>query len=255
MLLSGVFLLAALVFLALYTLLRLSFGMFVATVLLYAASLLLFGRSTAKVQEYPPAFDGAAARYVQVCAFLCCGGFVLETANSLLSLFQYCSGDYVVAGRAPLLIISALSALLAAFSMAMAALTFGSQKYDFRRIPVMPFFPLVWALLRVICMLTGYAADAGANASFFEVFALVFALAFFYRFAFESLRHEGAFPQTVFFAGALFLTGVMLFFGRLFALASRTASVSVSEMLFAASAMLMAVFALAFGRNIAYKLN
>ncbi|MBR3148632.1 MAG: hypothetical protein IKF64_00535 [Eubacterium sp.] len=238
------------VMLILYNLSVIGTGAVLAVYFFLMISLGTLALAVTKKTEYAPSFDNSKGSLMKVMSFLCAGGFVVEMVSEILQLYDYLTMDRIIFLRAPLLALTAVAAFLSAFSMAMAGISFGDTKYNIRRVSAVAFIPLGWVMLKAGCMLSEYINFARDLDSALKIVFMIFALCFFWCFAFEAVRSEGSSVRTVFFAGALFISGVLYFISRFTLVVSGRAELFDFENLFAVSVLLFSAFAFSFRKSI-----
>ena len=248
--LSLLALLASAVVLIIQSAFSLGFGAVLAVYILLLSSLGLFAVGTFKTKEYAGAFNYKNNYKLNVLSFMCAAGFGVEMVSNLLQLYDYISGDVIIFGRAPMLILTAAASLVSAFSMALVGISFGDTKYDFRRIGFIAFVPLFWSMLRMGMMLTEAVNVASDVPSALKIIALIFTMSFFYRFSVEAIKDENASAQTAFVSGALFIVGVLFFISRLTLTFQGEAEVISYDNLLSVTILTASLFSVFFRRNI-----
>ena len=228
----------------------LSLGVSVAAYALILVSLIMLAVSSLGKKEFSNAFALSSKYKMNVLAYICAGGFVLETVSSALQLYDYFTLDRIIFGIAPVLIATAVFAVLSAFSMALVAMSFGNTRYNFRRLSAVTFAPLVWTVLRIVFVILGYTDIRGDSSQLLKIVVLICTICFFYRFAYEAVTGENASQRTVFFSGALFIGGTLYFVSRLALTVSQQADVLSFDNLFSVTAACFALFAFFFRKNI-----
>ena len=248
--LSLLALLASAVVLIVQSAFRLGIGAVLAVYILLFLSLGLLIAGSFRTKEYAGAFNFKNNYRLNVLAYICAAGFGVEMVSCLLQLYDYFTGEVIIFGRAPLLIITAVLSLVSEFTMALVAISFGDTKYDFRRIGFIAFVPLFWSMLRMGAMMTEAVNVANDVSSALKIIALIFVMCFYYRFSVEAIRDENASPQTAFVSGALFIVGVLFFISRLTLTALGDAEVLSYDNLLAVTVMTASLFSVFFRRNI-----
>ncbi|MBQ9518084.1 MAG: hypothetical protein IJR60_08415 [Eubacterium sp.] len=242
-LISALLVIAAAVLVVLQSVLALGAGAVIAIYALLAASCVAMGVADFKANVASQAFRLSDALYMRVVSYLCAAGFVVDTVVYILRIYDCLSGKSDSAAAIPLFALSALFALLSALVMILVAISFGSSKYNFKRLTLMAFSPLIWAVLQVSNMMLGYV-NASSPADFLKAAAVAAALAFFYRFAYEVAKDGTASRLTLFFADLLSVCGILYFVSRVALVIADGKNLFDYDNVFAVVILLIAVFSI-----------
>ena len=238
-LISALLVIAAAVLVVLQSVLALGAGAVIAIYALLAASCVAMGVADFKANVASQAFRLSDALYMRVVSYLCAAGFVVDTVVYILRIYDCLSGKSDSAAAIPLFALSALFALLSALVMILVAISFGSSKYNFKRLTLMAFSPLIWAVLQVSNMMLGYV-NASSPADFLKAAAV----AFFYRFAYEVAKDGTASRLTLFFADLLSVCGILYFVSRVALVIADGKNLFDYDNVFAVVILLIAVFSI-----------
>ncbi len=241
---------AAGVLIALQCAFGLGLGILAAAYLMILVSFILLAVPSLKRNDYAGAFVYNSKYKMNVLAYLCAGGFVLETVSCALQLYEYFTMDRIIFGIAPVLIATAVFAVLSAFSMALVGMSFGDTRYDFRRISAVTYAPLAWTVCKIIYVILGYADIRSDASQLIKIIVLICTVCFFYRFSFEAVTGENASQRTVFFSGVMFISGTLFFVSRLALTLSAQSEFFGADNMFALTMTFVSLFAFFFRKNI-----
>ena len=144
----------------------------------------------------------------------------------------------------------ALFALLSALYFCCAAMSYHSERYDFRSLKLWHLVPLLWAVSRMLTLMTS-ADELRSNPNIvLKYAALASALGFLYMMARETVREQGASRVTMVLAAVMPLLGEVYFFDSLMLLFAGKAALNAPDTVLAATLLLISTFPFFFEKNI-----
>lgn len=173
----------------------LTVGFFAAVVI----GIILIGAETFRQKKFADAFVFENKFRISFFSILASVGFFVDFVSDSLELYSVVQdGGYNVAVGASVIGFEGLLALVSAACMIMVSLSFGKNtRYDFRELKILNIFPLLWAILKGIALLS----DIGQSFSQTEAvkyIAVISCIAAFYFFAKEVDGKDGALACSVF---------------------------------------------------------
>lgn len=173
----------------------LTVGFFAAVVI----GIILIGAETFGQKKFADAFVFENKFRISFFSILASVGFFVDFVSDSLELYSVAQdGGYNVAVGASVIGFEGLLAIVSAACMIMVSLSFGKNtRYDFRELKILNIFPLLWAILKGIALLS----DIGQSFSQTEAvkyIAVISCIAAFYFFAKEVDGKDGASACSVF---------------------------------------------------------
>mgnify|MGYP004466716165 FL=1 len=173
----------------------LTVGFFAAVVI----GIVLIGAETYGQKKFADAFVFENKFRISFFSILASVGFFVDFVSDSLELYSVVQdGGYNVAVGASVIGFEGLFALVSAACMIMVSLSFGKNtRYDFRELKILNIFPLLWAILKGIALLS----DIGQSFSQTEAvkyIAVISCIVAFYFFAKEVDGKDGASACSVF---------------------------------------------------------
>lgn len=173
----------------------LTVGFFAAVVI----GIVLIGAETFRQKRFADAFVFENKFHISFFSILASVGFFVDFVSDSLELYSVVQdGGYNVAVGASVIGFEGLLAIVSAACMIMVSLSFGKNtRYDFRELKILNIFPLLWAILKGIALLS----DIGQSFSQTEAvkyIAVISCIAAFYFFAKEVDGKDGASACSVF---------------------------------------------------------
>lgn len=173
----------------------LTVGFFAAVVI----GIVLIGAETFKQKKFADAFVFENKFRISFFSILASVGFFVDFVFDSLELYSVAQdGEYNVAVGASVIGFEGLFALVSAACMIMVSLSFSKNtRYDFRELKILNIFPLLWAILKGIALLS----DIGQSFSQTEAvkyIAVISCIVAFYFFAKEVDGKDGASACSVF---------------------------------------------------------
>lgn len=170
-------------------------------------------------------------------------GFMIDFINSLVTAVKQTEEAHFNRPQFFALIAAGVFALLSSLYFIAVYLSCGKTAYDFKKLKILPFMPLMWSVSLIVGMITDALSFKSDVFMILKSTFLIFAALFFYCFISECENEGEAKRQTVFISKAFFYIALLLFFSRCFELIGKTAVISDSETFFALSALTMGLFA------------
>lgn len=173
----------------------LTVGFFAAVVI----GIVLIGAETFRQKKFADAFVFENKFRISFFSILASVGFFVDFVSDSLELYSVVQdGGYNVAVGASVIGFEGLLALVSAACMIMVSLSFDKNtRYDFRELKILNIFPLLWAILKGIALLS----DIGQSFSQTEAvkyITVISCIAAFYFFAKEVDGKDGASACSVF---------------------------------------------------------
>lgn len=173
----------------------LTVGFFAAVVI----GIVLIGAETFRQKKFADAFVFENKIHISFFSILASVGFFVDFVSDSLELYSVAQdGGYNVAVGASVIGFEGMLALVSAACMIMVSLSFSKNtRYDFRELKILNIFPLLWAILKGIALLS----DIGQSFSQTEAvkyIAVISCIAAFYFFAKEVDGKDGASACSVF---------------------------------------------------------
>ena len=179
------------------------------------------------------------------------GGFIIQFIYCVISAGALADERYF--NKASLISISAAGvfSLLSSLYFIAISLSCGKTSYDFRKLKILHFAPLLWSLCAIAHIIPN-APDFKTDVfSVLKALMLIFAMLFFYFFISETESESGAKKSTVFISKAFSYMCLLLFFSRAFEIIFKAETLYNCESLFALSALLIGTFAHQFRKGLA----
>lgn len=203
---------------------------------------------------YAEAFGGTQRFHLDVFAAIGALGFFVEFAQQCIRIYQSVeSGMYhLPAYFVPKCIICA-AALLSSMYFCALAMYYKSSRYEIREMKLIHLVPLVWAIGRMLTVIE-QAEILGTNPNALLKYAtLIFALCFYYMYAFEIEKGGSARGATLFFARSFSLFGFMYFTDSLMLVLSGEMAAADENAVLSLSMLMLCGYAFFFEKNIISK--
>ena len=169
-------------------------------------------------------------------------GFMIDFINSLFTAVKLTEEAHLNRPQFFALIAAGIFALLSALYFIAVYLSCGKTAYDFKKLKLLHFMPLLWSIASTLVIITDALSFKSDVFMILKSAFLIFAALFFYCFISEAENEGAAKRQTVFISKAFSYIALLLFFSRCFELIGKTAALSESETFFALSALIMSLF-------------
>lgn len=172
-----------------------SVGFFVAVLL----GLVLMGIDAFRQKHFAPAFVFENKFHLSFWAVLGSVGFFVDFVSDSLRLYGIVKdGDYNFVVGAVTVGFEGAFAIISSICMIMVALSFvKNARYDFRELKLLNVFPLLWAVLKGVALLSQIEHDFSLTETVMYL-AVISAIGAFYFFAKEVDNKKGAFASSVF---------------------------------------------------------
>lgn len=172
-----------------------SVGFFVAVLL----GLVLMGVDAFRQKNFAPAFNFENKFHLSFWAVLGCVGFFADFVSDSLRLYDIVKdGGYNFVVGALTVGFESVFAIISSICMVMVALSFSKNaRYDFRELKLLNVFPLLWAVLKGVALLSQIEHNFSLTETAMYV-AVISAIGAFYFFAKEVDNKKGAFASSVF---------------------------------------------------------
>lgn len=175
-------------------------------------------------------------------ALLCSFGFMIDFINSLFSAVKQTEEAHLNRPQFFALIAAGVFALLSSLYFIAIYLSCGKSSYDFKKLKLLHFTPLLWAISSILLMIADALSFKNDVFMVLKSAFLIFAALFFYCFLSEIENNGSAKRQTVFISKMFSYFALLIFFSRCFELIGKTAVLSDGETFFALSAFLIGLF-------------
>lgn len=173
--------------------------------------------------------------------------FVAGAVNMYSTLFD---STYIAIPPFIALCMATVMALLSSFYFVLVSSSFAGSKYDFRKLKVLHFAPLLWGISRVFAILDEAPSILQDDVTILKYTVLIFVTCAFFFFAFEVESEDGARKATVFFFRAFYYTGIAYFINMLILLLGRNTSLNVYDCIFALTTLFISGFVYFCEKNI-----
>lgn len=226
----------------------LTVGFFAAVVI----GIVLIGAETFRQKKFADAFVFENKFHISFFSILASVGFFVDFVSDSLELYSVAQdGGYnVVAVGASVVGFECLLALVSAACMIMVSLSFSKNtRYDFRELKILNIFPLLWAILKGIALLS----DIGQSFSQTEAvkyIAVISCIAAFYFFAKEVDCKDGASACSVFFFRCFAYFAVLYFICMLCDILTKQTEAFDRSFVLSLSILLNGVFSYFLEKNI-----
>ena len=238
---SALTVIAAAVLIAVQTVLSLGASYVIAAYALIAVSFITLLASNAKIKVAAKLFELTDTAYMRAVSYLCAAGFAADTVAYLVKIYECVSDKTHSVAAIPLFSLSMVFSLLSAFEFMLVAMSFGDDKYNFKRFSLIAFTPLLWAAVKISGLLLGYV-NVAKPSDFFFFFVVAACLLFFYRFAYEAFKDAQASRLTLYFADVMTMCGALYFVSRVSLVIADTKNFFDYENLFAVIVLFIALF-------------
>ena len=169
-------------------------------------------------------------------------GFMIDFINSLFTAVKLAEEAHFNRPQFFALIAAGLFALLSSLYFIAVYLSCGKTAYDFRKLKILPFMPLLWSIAAILGIITDALSFKSDVFMILKSTFLIFAALFFYSFISETENEGAAKRQTVFISKAFSYIALLLFFSRCAEITGKTAALIESETFFALTALMMSLF-------------
>ncbi len=193
-------------------------------------------------KEYPKAFEPKKNRYIADSALLAGGGFIIDFIGSSIALYYLFDAKRVNPAETGLYIGGIAFSILSTLYFAAIYLSYTGNAYDFRRLKILHFAPLLWAISKsglLILNAVGFRNDAFST---IKGLLLIFAILFFFTFIVEIENEEGAKKSFVFFIGALSYLCLLILFIRYFDMRYNNTPLVGEDTFFTATSLCLFMF-------------
>ena len=183
--------------------------------LIYALVFLMLGilaYQSFREEEYPPAFEFKKSKGVASSAFLAGIGFLIDFINSAVGLYSSLNEKRINFAGVGANAVSVVFALLSSLYFITVFVSYKYTSNDFRRLKFLHFAPLIWAFAKSGLIILNAVAFKEDVFSSVKGLMLIFAILFFFSFAYEIENESGAKKAFVFFLGAFSYLCLLLFF-------------------------------------------
>ena len=238
---SALTVIAAAVLIAVQTVFSLGAGYVTAAYALIAVSLITLAASNARIKVTAKLFELTDTAYMRAVSYICAAGFVADTVAYIVKIYECVSGKAHSVAAIPLFSLSMVFSLLSAFEFVLVAMSFGDDKYNFKRFSLIAFTPLLWAAVKISGLLLGYV-DASKPSDLLKAAVTAACLLFFYRFAYEAFKDTQASRITLYFSDVMTMFGALYFVSRVSLVVADTKSFFDYDNLFAAIVLFIALF-------------
>lgn len=207
-------------------------------------------------KQFAPAFLFKNRFHLDVFSVMTAGGFFLEFVSACHVLYQSVQSGlwHRPTVFAPQCCIAVFS-LMSGFYFCCVAMSFHSERYDFRALKLWHLAPLLWALSRMLTLMTEADELRGNPNAAMKYAALTASLVFAYLMAREVGREEGASRWTMMAAAVLPLLGEVYFFDSLMLLLAGKTALNAPDTVLAGTLFLISTFPFFFEKNIIYHTN
>lgn len=206
-----------------------------------------------KQKNFAPVFIFKNRFHLNVFAIVVSVGLFVDFVCGVVKAYQTLfDSSYISIPPFVALCISVFMALLSSFYYVLVSSSFGGSNYDFRKMRVLHFAPLLWAISKAFSVLDEVPSILQDDASILKYVVLLLLCCAFFFFAFEVDSTDGARKGTVFSFRAMYYTGIIYSINDLILLLGGAEGQSVFDHLFALTALTICGFMYFCEKNIVY---